>query len=152
MKYHFSPYDRRKISNQDAQTPQELYQQLDSEFHFDFDPCPNSPSFNGLEVEWGRSNYVNPPYSDKVSWIKKAIQESRKGKLAVMLLPVDTSTKWFHDLILRYSDEIRFIKGRLRFTQYDAPAKFASMIIVFYGRKGLEAEERLMPPASPSDR
>jgi site-specific DNA-methyltransferase (adenine-specific) len=116
-RYRFSPFDRRKISNQDARTPEDLYRQLDEEFHFDFDPCPNNPTFDGLKVEWGKSNYVNPPYANKTPWILKAIEESRKGKTVVMLLPVDTSTRWFHDLILTYADEIRFIRGRLRFSQ-----------------------------------
>jgi len=78
---------------------------------------------------------VNPPYSDKVPWIKKAIIESRKGKTVVMLLPVDTSTKWFHDLILPHASEIRFIKGRLKFSPYNSPAKYASMIVIFQGDK-----------------
>jgi site-specific DNA-methyltransferase (adenine-specific) len=134
-RYRFSPFDRRKISNQDARTPEDLYRQLDEEFHFDFDPCPNNPTFDGLKVEWGRSNYVNPPYLNKTPWILKAIEESRKGKTVVMLLPVDTSTRWFHDLILPYADEIRFIRGRLRFSQYGSPAKYASMIVVFKGRE-----------------
>jgi phage N-6-adenine-methyltransferase len=131
LRYRFSPFDRRRMSNQDAQTPQDLYRQLDEEFHFDFDPCPNNSTFDGLKVEWGKSNYVNPPYANKEPWIRKAIEESRKGKTVVMLLPVDTSTRWFHDLILPNAREIRFIRGRLRFSPYDSPAKYASMIVIF---------------------
>jgi site-specific DNA-methyltransferase (adenine-specific) len=130
-KYHFSPFDRRKMSNQDARTPEDLFNQLNEEFKFDFDPCPNNPSFDGLKIEWGKSNYVNPPYRNKEPWIKKAIEESKKGKRVVMLLPVDTSTKWFHELILPNAKEIRFIKGRLKFSQYGSPAKYASMIVIF---------------------
>ena len=36
---------------QDGKTPTDLYEQLDQEFHFDFDPCPPNPDFNGLEIE-----------------------------------------------------------------------------------------------------
>ena len=129
-KYSYSPF-RKKTSNQNAKTPKDLYQQLNREFHFDFDPCPNNPNFNGLTVEWGKSNYVNPPYLNKTPWIKKAIKESRKGKRVVMLLPVDTSTKWFHTLILPNADEIRFIRGRLRFSQHGFPARYASMVVIF---------------------
>jgi len=78
---------------------------------------------------------VNPPYSDKEPWIKKAIEQKRKGKLTVMLLPVDTSTSWFHDLILPHADEIRFIRGRLKFKPHGQPAKFASMIVIFKPEK-----------------
>jgi len=45
-------------------TPPDLYARLDAEFHFDFDPCPYPlpPGFDGLACEWGKSNYVNPPF------------------------------------------------------------------------------------------
>jgi site-specific DNA-methyltransferase (adenine-specific) len=129
--YRWSPFLIRRVSNQDARTPEDLYRQLDEEFHFDFDPCPNNPTFDGLSIEWGKSNYVNPPYRGKTPWIKKAIEESRKGKTVVMLLPVDTSTKWFHDLILPNAKEIRFIRGRLRFSRNGFSAKYASMIVIF---------------------
>lgn len=41
-------------SNTDVwSTPPDFYQKLDEEFHFDFDPCPLNPQFDGLEVQWG---------------------------------------------------------------------------------------------------
>lgn len=46
----------------DWKTPKELYNELDKEFHFDFDPSPPYPTFDGLSVEWKDSNYLNPPY------------------------------------------------------------------------------------------
>lgn len=121
-------------------TPEELYRALDAEFHFDHDPCPSNPE--GLRErdglgQWGSRNYVNPPYSHKEPWIERAVAEQRKGNLTVMLLPVDTSTKWFHDLVLPncpLPDNIRFVRGRLRFptlTNRGRPAPFASMICIF---------------------
>jgi len=103
------------------------------EFHFDHDPCPLNP--NGLRStdglgDWGRSNFVNPPYSNKEPWIKKACLEREKGNLTVMLLPVDTSTAWFHDYILP-NCEIRWLRGRLTFHARGSPAKFASMLCIF---------------------
>lgn len=45
-------------------TPPDLYARLNARFRFDFDPCPYPlpPGFDGLTCEWGRSNYVNPPF------------------------------------------------------------------------------------------
>ena len=45
-------------------TPPELMAQLQSEFNFDFDPCPypKPDGFDGLRCEWGHRNYVNPPF------------------------------------------------------------------------------------------
>lgn len=83
-------------------TPPDLYAQLDAEFHFDFDPCPypKPADFDGLTCEWGQRNYVNPPFGSIVhdgkkkgptAWMRKAIEEQRKGKLSVVVYPVD---KW----------------------------------------------------------
>jgi DNA N-6-adenine-methyltransferase (Dam) len=70
-------------------TPTELYQSLDAEFHFDYDPCPINPEGlrekDGLGSSWGQANYVNPPYSHKEHWIERAIAEQRRGRLTVML-------------------------------------------------------------------
>jgi hypothetical protein len=83
-------------------TPPELYAALDAEFRFDFDPCPHPlpDGFDGLTCEWGQSNYVNPPFGSIIhegrkkgptAWVRKAIAEHRKGKLVVLVYPVD---KW----------------------------------------------------------
>jgi len=103
-------------------TPPEFYEALNREFNFDFDPCPLNygaitPDTDGLLIEWGDRNYVNPPYSRalKEAFVLKAIEESTKGKLCVMLLPVSTSTKLFHGHIQPSATEICFVKGRIPF-------------------------------------
>lgn len=111
-------------------TPKAVYNGLDEEFHFDCDPCPLNPNGNGgLEMEWGKSTFVNPPYSKPRPWIEKAIQEAEKGKTVVMLLRGDTSTRWFHDLVLGKA-EIRFLKGRIHFNDLK-PAPFPSIVAVY---------------------
>ena len=59
------------------------------------------------------------------------------GNLVVMLLPARTDTKWFHDYIY-HKAEIRFIRGRLRFTDDDGnaadPAPFPSMLVIYNGK------------------
>ena len=71
-----------------------------------FDPCPLNPDLvqiylesNGLRMDWEDKTYVNPPYSDPLPWVEKAIEESKKGCYVVMLLKVDTSTRWFYKLL-----------------------------------------------------
>ena len=103
-------------------TPRDFYEKLDAEFHFDFDPCPLNeneitPDKDGLLIEWGKRNYINPPYSRKLkeAFVRKAVEESRRGKLCVMLLPVSTSTALFHDWIKPNAREIRFVRGRISF-------------------------------------
>jgi len=90
-------------------TPPELMAELEAEFGpFDFDPCPypKPNGFDGLTCEWGKRNYVNPPFgsimhkgpNDKKSkkkgptaWMRKAIEEANKGKFVLIVYPLD---KW----------------------------------------------------------
>ena len=135
--------NRNIVHKDDWATPKELYDLLDQEFYFDFDPCPLHPKFNGLEIEWKNRNFVNPPYSQKLkeAFIRKAFEESKKGKLCVMLLPVSTSTKIFHEIIYQNA-EIRFLKGRVKFEGIntfgnrvsDKCGMHDSMIVIFRGK------------------
>ena len=54
-----------------------------------------------------------------------------------MLIPARTDTTYFHDYIYGKA-EIRFIRGRLRFTDEEgnayAPAPFPSMVVVYNGK------------------
>lgn len=129
-------------------TPLGFYKHLDDEFKFDFDPCPyceGDLTFDGLIVDWGKSNFINPPYSRalKEKFVLREIEESKDGKLCVMLLPVSTSTKLFHDHIKPNAKEIRFLKGRIKFQKILIDgSRFTpknggmhdSMIVVFNGQ------------------
>ncbi|MDD3644371.1 MAG: DNA N-6-adenine-methyltransferase [Bacteroidales bacterium] len=125
-------------------TPKYLYDELNKEFNFDFDPCPLHSDFDGLSIEWGKSNFVNPPYNriDKPKFIQKAFDEWKKGKTCVLLIPASVSTKQFHGLILPYAG-IRFVKGRIAFCGVNtkgeytekAKGKHDSMICIFKSLK-----------------
>lgn len=132
----------RNINHSDNwATPKELYDTLNAEFMFEYDPCPLFSSFDGLVSDWKKSNFINPPYSRelKEAFVLKAIEESNKGKLCVMLLPVSTSTKLFHNHILPNAKEIRFLYKRVKFLGTNTKGEYVtnkapmhdSMIIVF---------------------
>ena len=128
-------------------TPKDFYDKLNEIYNFDFDPCPicydGKLQFDGLSVEWGNRNFVNPPYSRKLkeAFVIKGIQESKQGKLCVFLLPVSTSTKLFHEHILPNASKIEFIKGRSKFEGYNTKGEMVSnkcgmhdsMIVIFGG-------------------
>jgi hypothetical protein len=115
----------------DWKTPKVLYQTLDAEFGFDYDPCPTKPKVDGLETDWGKVNYVNPPYGKEIyKWIKKGYEEYLKGKIVVFLIPSRTDTKWWHEYIMK-ANEIRFIKGRLKFDDQTNSAPFPSAIVIY---------------------
>ena len=121
-----------KSQSVDWPTPAKLYQELDAEFHFDFDPCPLHSQEDGLAplfCSWhGKRVFCNPPYGPK---IRKFLERAKEAELAVFLIPARTDTRWFHEIVLPYASEIRFLKGRLRFGDATNAAPFPSMVVIF---------------------
>ena len=112
-------------------TPEALYRDLDAEFHFTYDPCPltvNGWSHDGLKAPWsGNRVFCNPPYGRGIErWLAKASE----AEIAVYLLPARTDTAWWHDWAMK-ADEIRFLRGRLKFGESKNSAPFPSVILVY---------------------
>lgn len=96
-------------------TPQDFFDRLDAEFHFDLDAaagpanhkCEMYFGFGGiaedaLEEDWGGDGttvFLNPPYSVAGAFVAKAREEADKGAVVVMLLPVRSDTKWWQGFI-----------------------------------------------------
>ena len=128
------------------ETPQDLFDDLDREFHFDLDVCAipenakckkfYTPEQDGLSQPWDGTCWCNPPYGREIGkWVRGALFASVSVYTVVMLLPARTDTKWFHDYIYKRV-EIRFVKGRLKFGNSKNSAPFPSMVVFFRGLKG----------------
>jgi hypothetical protein len=118
-------------------TPQDEYALLNDEFHFDFDPCPcpKPEGYDSLKAEWGQSSYVNPPFhkwdgggNGPTAWVRKAIEENKKGKRVVLMLPVQS----YVNLLLEAGAAVRSA-GRVRWLEADTlePSKSPSPIACF---------------------
>lgn len=103
-----------------------------------FDPCPLNADFDGLSIEWKDKTFINPPYSKVMPWVEKAIEESKKGKRIVMLLKVDTSTKWYAKLNENKAHFL-WLAERLKWQRYGIEEKdklftytsaFPSMLVI----------------------
>ena len=102
-----------------------------------FDPCPynDNPTVDGLTMDWYDKTFVNPPYSNPLPWVLKAIEESKKGKTIVMLLKMDSSTRWFAKL-KEAKAHFLWINGRLKYNKKsykrfdNTPLPFPSMLVV----------------------
>ena len=125
-------------------TPQAFFDMLDNYFNFELDVCASignnkclhyfDEADNGLEQDWKKVNWLNPPYGKEIgNWIKKAYEESKKGNITVLLVPSRTDTKWFQDYCFKYG-EVIFIKGRLKFGGSKNSAPFPSAIVIFGGK------------------
>lgn len=119
-------------------TPQDLFDKLDAEYHFQTDVCAMpfnakckhyyTPEQDGLAQEWTGVCWCNPPYGRGIGkWVQKAVESNA---LTVMLLPARTDTKWFHNLVLPHA-QITFLRGRIKFGGCVGDAPFPSMICVF---------------------
>jgi len=76
MKVHFSSL------RLDWKTPKAVYQVLDSEFKFDFDPCPVNPTFDGLNIEWGGATMLIRPMGMKYqNGLKRDMKNTKKAKV-----------------------------------------------------------------------
>jgi hypothetical protein len=131
-------------------TPADTYAALDTEFCFDYDPCPLRAEVDGLAVSWkGRRVFCNPPYGPD---LRKFLEHHSEPDVAVFLIPARTDTRWFHEIVLPYAKEIRFLKGRLKFGNAKNSAPFPSMVVVFkkegadfvLASQGFEDEQRLL--------
>jgi phage N-6-adenine-methyltransferase len=122
-------------------TPQDFFDDLNSEFGFELDVCATAenakcPKFftkgdDGLSREWTGICWMNPPYGREIGkWVKKAYDSSLSGATVVCLVPARTDTKWFQDYCLRYG-EIRFVRGRLKFGGCENPAPFPCAVVIF---------------------
>ncbi|MCK9458739.1 MAG: phage N-6-adenine-methyltransferase [Proteobacteria bacterium] len=116
---------------QDWETPDELFNKLDEEFHFNWDLAASesnkkcdlfySETDNALIQEWKGSCWLNPPYGDKngklKDWVIKSYKESQKycTTTIVMLIPARTNTNWWHEYCMK-AKEIKFIRGRPKFS------------------------------------
>lgn len=124
-------------SSDDYATPIKFYNKLNKEFNFNYDPCPLRSQINGLETDWIGNIYINPPYSNIAPFIEKGIKEREKGnaKKLVYLIPIRSDTKYWHDLIMPFASEIRFVKGRLNFNEMKSPAPFPCVLVIFNSHK-----------------
>lgn len=141
MDVHFSS------EKDDWETPQDLFDLLDKKFHFTLDVCATeenakcdrfyTENYNGLEQKWsGDISWCNPPYGREIGrWMEKAYFTGAAGGLVVCLVPARTDTNWWWQYCT-VADEIRFLKGRLKFGGHKNSAPFPSAVVIFHDRMG----------------
>lgn len=124
-------------------TPQDFFDQLDREFHFDLDPCADDHNHkceryftranDGLSHSWGERGFLQSPLRSRNCEMGAEIGRRKQEKpntLVVMLIPARTDTAYFHDYIYGKA-EIRFVRGRLKFGNAAQGAPFPSMVVIF---------------------
>lgn len=124
-------------------TPQYFFDNLNKKYNFTLDTCCEietakckkyyTEEENGLIQDWSDEVvFCNPPYSrgniDK--WMKKCYEESLKGTKIVALIPVSSSSKWFHNYVWNKC-ELIFLDKRLKFEGALQCAPFSSALAIY---------------------
>jgi phage N-6-adenine-methyltransferase len=151
---------RTENSKDNWETPPYFFNLLDLEFNFDVDLASSEVNHlcdeyyteenSGLKANCkGKTVFLNPPFSNKEIWLKKAYEESQKlDTIVIVIIPANTDTEWWHKYCMRKAYEIRFCKGRVNFLLNGEETKngatFPLSIIVFSETKK-ENEERETP-------
>lgn len=101
-----------------------------------FDPCPLNPmpEVDGLTIDWASKTYVNPPYSNPLPWIEKAIKENKKGHTIALLLKLDCTTNYYK-LLVSNGAHIIHICERVKFNGRSPP--FCNMLCILEGKEQL---------------
>lgn len=139
-------------TSDDYATPVNIWRPLSrSVGGFDLDPASGAESTpiaekrytkedDGLSKPWFGDVWLNPPFGDpsgtgsggRERWLKKARNEVSRDavNLVTVLLPVDTSTEWFHQHVVD-ADTICFLSSRPQFEGESVHTGFACMIVVY---------------------
>ena len=148
-------YSSAKTGGSDEwRTSGDLYRRLHDEFDFQHDAAASidnalvssfwTKEDNALKQDWfsKKSVWCNPPYSQVASFVEKARSELDRALemqlkwTCVLLLPSRTDTRWFHNHLYRGQNEIirgielRFLRGRLKFSGAANSAPFPSLVVV----------------------
>lgn len=158
------------VANDEWRTPPHLFDLLDRRHNFTIDVAAtpeNALSKNfiaadedALELHWWSVGgpsvaWCNPPYSNGMipAFLRKGLEEIEHCcvREAVFLIRADTSTRYWHELVLPYAAEVLFVNGRVNFLTADGEAdkgsgtkgarspNFASAVVVFRRRvEGVE--------------
>lgn len=129
-------------------TPPSLFALLDDEFGFTLDAAASdlnhlchryfTEADDALKQPWTGVVWCNPPYGRGLElWMRKALDSARAGATVVCLVPVASDLDWWHEIVLPFAREVRFLRGRLHFGREDdgRPARgaFGPHAVVVFG-------------------
>lgn len=139
-------------ASEEWETPPAFFDYVDREFHFELDAAATPRNAkcaryltkveDALVTPWSSDRvWLNPPYGRRIigPWMKRAVHFGQQGATVVCLVHARTDTVFWHDFVMKYAREIRFVRGRLKFLDETGSkrtqATFPSVIVVFSGRR-----------------
>lgn len=124
-------------------TPDDLFNTLDEEFHFNVDVAANNEnskcdmyideSMNALVTAWAGVCWCHPPFGrGLIEWVRKAVIETWNGVTTVMFLPIRSDRLWWHDLVIPFAS-IRYVRDQSIYDYYSYTS-FPLVIAIFRGK------------------
>lgn len=123
--------DRKNLVQFDLafQFKQKILEDLKEEFKVTTFPRMDFNQRHVLLLDWGLVNLVEAPPRNTKVWVKKSIDELKKGRKVVLLVPAKLNSKYWRELILPFASKIRFIVNK---EGYDNKKKRFTMAIVIF--------------------
>lgn len=81
-------------------------------------------------TEWGKSNFVNPPYSNIEKWVARGVQEMKKGNKSVFLITARTNTGYWDKYVFPHACEMFFFNKRVKFEGQDFKDTFPIPVVL----------------------
>lgn len=125
-------YSRRHLNSDKYETDEWLWNLCVTEDTWD--PCPinwnQEEHACSLTMDWTANRiFINPPYSNPLPWVEKAIETHQTNDTFIMmLLKHDSSTKWYR-LLHEAGAHILMVSKRLKY-KTKTGAAFPSILVI----------------------
>lgn len=92
---------------------------------------------DGLLSQWGPCNWCNPPFNLAAEFTERAAVMATRGGSSLLLLPVATGSRWFHDNVFHEASELVFLRGRVAFEAdgQPVPGNNSDSVLAWYSRR-----------------
>lgn len=114
--------------NDSVGTPKKLYDLLNKEFQFTYDPCPLN-GVDGFVKPWGERSFVNPPYSEVSKWLQHIVKN--KYSCAV-LIPFRAHCKYWREYVLPYHSQLFVFHRCVTFDGYKSGLPLTICLVTFF--------------------
>lgn len=123
QKQHFSR------DKQYTETSTDVWFRINALWPVTGDPVPVKPTKDGLVVNWRKLNYVNPPFELGRDFVLKAIEEAKKGRGTLMLIPTRTNLATRIAYESKYCTAIYWMDKDIRFKGFDSSLRVPIQVI-----------------------
>jgi hypothetical protein len=132
-------YTVAQAKKDSVQTPHHVTKWIKTKFGKFYDPVPLRRDFNpskhkdALTTEWGKLSYANVPFSQTQKFVKKGVEEWKKGKTIILMVKTNTlGMSYFRE---SRGCEIVFFPKALIFPGHKVAPRFHVCLLIYRANK-----------------